>query len=542
MKGERFALSTDRSTKIGRHGRGVNLTLDEQLSLEHAEIYPRHDKFWIVDLQSHTGTFVNGLRLGDAPAQVDVGAVIEVGSTVLRVVDVRARARALGLLVAVGVPIFTTVLMMVWFATRPIVYTPELVSSAQVRQRVRVSERVPIPISFVRDQGVDHRGLWLRRVSDYDQDGVDELWLRFRNRDKVITFGDRGDWQIIGDLPMDCVEHDAADFPDQFCGGLMYVFRDGEYRPAGVDGIIAWVHPWQQISPGTENEQARYGPGRLQPYRMTLKNPDRLKGFLAERGIDEPIHYLVCGEGVAGLKAQVLTGAGEIKTLDYGCLGGLRLITQGSDELGSQKPQAFALTVTGYDALLRDVTAYLAGEPAGLFLDTREQALMKAFSGTPTNRVSVRVSFLADPEEGTLIAEERALEASRMLARSGLAVAASPPTAAVEIRHSGDGPGVADLNPPGCGELRVETLNWHCKLLRWCLPSRTFLTVRQVGCGSNQVLLRMPYAGGRYWGGDEYVEVSATVDAVGSGGQIDVLRARIAYRGKATSEGDDSPP
>jgi hypothetical protein len=542
MKGERFALPPDRSTKIGRHGRGVNLTQDEQLSLEHAEIYPRHDKFWIVDLQSHTGTFVNGLRLGDAPAQVDVGAVIEVGGTVLRVVDVRARTRAIGLLVALGVPLLTTVLMQLWFASRPIVYDPELVSSAAVRQRVRVSERVPVPIDFVRDQGVDHRGMWLRRVSDYDQDGVDELWLRYRNRDKVVTFGDRGDWQIIGDLPVGCVERDAPDFPDQACNGLLYQFHDGKYQPAGVDGIIAWAHPWKLLNPGRD-EPARYGPGRLQPYRMTLKNPERLKGFLVERGIDEPIHYLICGEGIAGLKAQVLTQNGEVETLDYGCLGGLRLITQGAgDELGSQKPQAFALTVTGYDALIRDVTAYLSGEPAGLFLDNRQQAVINAFTAAPTNRASVRVSFLADPVEGALIAEEGEQEPSRSLTRSGLAATAPLPTAAVEIRHPGDGPGVADLDPPGCGELRVETWSWHCKLLRWCLPGRTFLTVRQVGCGPDRVLVQVPYAGGRYWGGDAHVDVSATVDAVGGGGQIDVLRARIAYRGKTVPEGEDDPP
>jgi len=543
MKGERFPLPPDRSTKIGRHGRGVNLTLDEQLSLEHAEIYPRHDKFWIVDLQSHTGTFVNGLRLGDAPVQVDVGAVIEVGGTVLRVVDVRARTRALGLLVAVGVPLLTTMLMLVWFASQPVVYTPEIVTSSPVRQLVRVSERIPIPIDFVREQGVDERGMRLRRVSDYDQDGVDEIWLRFNNRDKVITFGDRGEWRIIGDLPIDCIERDAQDFPDQSCGGLLYVFRDGHYQPAGVDGIIAWVHPWQEISPASGDEAARFGPGQLQPYRMTLKNPERLKGFLLERGIDEPIHYLVCGEGVAGLKAQVLTEHGDLETLDYGCLGGLRLITQGADdELGSQKPQAFALTVTGYDALIRDVTTYLSGEPAGLFLDSRQQALIQAFSHTPTNRASVRVSFLADPAEGQLLAEEGDLEGSRMLARSGLAVAAPPPTAAVEIRHPGDGPGVAELDPPGCGELSVETWNWHCKLLRWCLPGRTFLTVRQVGCGANRVLVRVPYGGGRYWGGDEHVEVSASVDAVGGGGQVDVLRARIAYRNKTAPEEDAPAP
>ena len=64
----------------------------------------------------------------------------------------------------------------------------------------------------MRDYGLDHRALSLRRVSDFDGDAVDELWLGTHRGQLVVTFSERGEWVVLGDLPGDCVERSADAF------------------------------------------------------------------------------------------------------------------------------------------------------------------------------------------------------------------------------------------------------------------------------------------------------------------------------------------
>lgn len=538
MKGERFPLAPDRATRIGRASKGVPLTLDDQASLDHAEIYPRQGRFYIVDLESHSGTFVNGTRVADQPVEVVPGSVLEIGTSVIRVEDRSSGSRWIGLAVAIGVPVLTTLLMLAWFASRPVLYEPAFRTADPVHQRVRTSNVVPVPEDFVRDWGVDHRGLTLEKVTDHDQDEVDELWLGMGDRMLVVTFNDRGGWEILGNLPSGCLEHRAVDFPDLACDGMIWQFRDGRYQPSYLDGLIAWARPWLLENPAevAEGQEPRYLPGALQPYRMTLVLPDRLKGFLAARGVDEPIHYLICEEAVRGVRAQVLTEAGRLETLDYGCLGAVR-ISGPDDERGADKPQAFAFTVTGVQALADDLRTFLSGGPSGLFLNEEQRALVAAASGDPTSRAATRVTFLGESTEGRAVAPEGPLEGVRFPARSG-SVEGVRPVVAASIRSQG----VATLDPPGCSELQVETRGFHCKLLRWCTPGRTFLTVRQIGCGETRVLATMPYSGGVARGGDAHVDVVVRSDVVGARGQIDVLRTRVGYRVKDVQVGSASAP
>lgn len=527
MKGERFPLPRDRSTKIGRASRGVNLSLDDYASLDHAEIVPKGERFFINDLKSHTGTVVNGKRLGEDAVEFGVGAVVEVGQTVLQLVEIKPVNWAFGLVLALGIPIVITVVLLAVAAVQPIEYDPVLVAPQPVRQRVRTSEVVPISIDFVRDHGVDHRGLVLKRVTDFDGDGVDELWLAIPGRDLVVTFSDRGEWQSLGELPPDCQERTALDFPDQMCSGLVYQFQGGRYVQGRVEGVITWVRPWVTLAGGVEGEPPRMGPGRLEPYQMTLQYPERLRGFLEARGVKEPIHYLLCEETIAGMRAQVLTVGGDLKTLDYGCLGALRLVgTSSADPLGAEKPQAFAFTVTGFEALVDDITTFLSGSPEGMFLDDFSRALLQSFEARPQNRPGVRVMFLADAEEGPPIAPEEEMVGLRLLARSGVAAPVPPTEVAFSVRTAGR----ATRDVPGCSELEISTRAWNCKLVRWCLPGRDFVTVRQIGCGESRVLAQIPYRGGYVIGGDSHVDVAIAVESGGGSGQIDVLRTRVAYR------------
>jgi FHA domain len=539
MKGERFPLPPDRPTKIGRASRGVNLTMDEHASLDHAEITIKNDRFFITDLGSHSGTVVNGSRVGSEPVPLGVGSVIEVGQTVLRVVEARPTTQVYGLALAIAGPIALTIVVLGFLASRPILYDPALVATQPVRQRVRTSDVIPIPLDFVRTYGVDQRDTTLLRVTDFDGNGVDELWLGIPHHEVVVTFGDRGDWQVLGELPRDCVERTALDFPDELCNGLVYSFKEGKYQPAGIDGVVTWMRPWVVLNPDevARDKPPRYGPGDLQPYHLSLVYPERLKGFLEARGIHEPIHYLICEEAISGVRAQVLTVSGKIQTLDYGCLGGLRLTgTSPGDNLGSEKPQAFAFTVTGYQALVHDVTTFLSGSPEGLFLDAYGRNLVKHFSAVPATRPGLRISFLGDVADGPVAPPEEDLQGLRWLARSGVASSPPPRETAANVLT----PGRAVLDPPGCSKLEVQTHAWHCTLLKWCLPGRTFLTVRQTGCGRDEVIAEVPYRGGYVRGGDPSIQVAVAVDAVGSRGQIDVLRSRVAYR--VPPQDAESPP
>jgi FHA domain len=69
---------------LGRgFGNDVSLDRDEYVSTRHARIEPRRDGFWIQDVGSTNGTFVNGDRLTQ-PHRLQPGDLIRIGETDLR--------------------------------------------------------------------------------------------------------------------------------------------------------------------------------------------------------------------------------------------------------------------------------------------------------------------------------------------------------------------------------------------------------------------------------------------------------------------------
>ena len=79
--GKSFPLSAISS--IGRSLRSVVSIDDEFLSAEHALLSWRENTWWIEDLESKNGTFLNGVRIS-RPVPVSQGDTIEVGRVVLR--------------------------------------------------------------------------------------------------------------------------------------------------------------------------------------------------------------------------------------------------------------------------------------------------------------------------------------------------------------------------------------------------------------------------------------------------------------------------
>lgn len=78
---ERLSL-TRRVTTIGRAPFNDLVVDYEGVSRKHASIYREPDGFWITDLDSPHGTFVNGHRLGAEPRRLRNRDRIEVGAPV----------------------------------------------------------------------------------------------------------------------------------------------------------------------------------------------------------------------------------------------------------------------------------------------------------------------------------------------------------------------------------------------------------------------------------------------------------------------------
>ena len=68
-RSETFSLSS-RNT-LGRHPEQSVQVLDRVVSKQHAEIIFRDDQFWLCDLGSRNGTFVNGNRVDRPYALLD---------------------------------------------------------------------------------------------------------------------------------------------------------------------------------------------------------------------------------------------------------------------------------------------------------------------------------------------------------------------------------------------------------------------------------------------------------------------------------------
>ncbi len=80
-KGKRFELPDHEPQQIGRSSEALPL-LDQTISRRHAELTPDDGKWYIRDLESSNGTFVNGLRV-TKPRILQPGDQIRTGSTLI---------------------------------------------------------------------------------------------------------------------------------------------------------------------------------------------------------------------------------------------------------------------------------------------------------------------------------------------------------------------------------------------------------------------------------------------------------------------------
>lgn len=80
-KGRRFELPDDQPQLIGRSSEALALT-DNTVSRRHAELTPDNGRWWVRDLASQNGTYVNGVRITDR-VRLSEGDQVRTGSTVI---------------------------------------------------------------------------------------------------------------------------------------------------------------------------------------------------------------------------------------------------------------------------------------------------------------------------------------------------------------------------------------------------------------------------------------------------------------------------
>jgi pSer/pThr/pTyr-binding forkhead associated (FHA) protein len=78
-----YLLSDDRPTSIGRGAVNDVVVDEEHVSQQHARVFYRDAGFWVEDLQSTNGTYINGVRI-EGTMRLTTGDLLKIGAMILR--------------------------------------------------------------------------------------------------------------------------------------------------------------------------------------------------------------------------------------------------------------------------------------------------------------------------------------------------------------------------------------------------------------------------------------------------------------------------
>ncbi|MEO1716330.1 MAG: FHA domain-containing protein, partial [Planctomycetota bacterium] len=81
QKGKQFSLPDNEPQLIGRSSEALPIT-DNTVSRRHAELTPDGGSWYVRDLKSHNGTWVNGTQIASR-VKLRMGDQIRIGSTVI---------------------------------------------------------------------------------------------------------------------------------------------------------------------------------------------------------------------------------------------------------------------------------------------------------------------------------------------------------------------------------------------------------------------------------------------------------------------------
>jgi hypothetical protein len=545
--GEEFPIPHTEPLPVGRAAKGIQLT-DPLVSIHHAEVFYDPKRGYVVqDLKSATGTWVDEESVRGDSRPIGVGTRLRFGDTVFEVRPanstphwVRWIAASAGGLLVVALGVFAAQ----QFVEPPV---PELGCPDSGLVGAVGIKSLRVPPGFLRERGIVLSDLVCHRTTDEDDDGRVEAWLRHTDgREFVVAPSTAaGEWTLLGELPPHCTARGAetpGEFPILDCAGEEWMFVDGAYRYLRQEGVVVWYRELAAAEPEKPEEPTApvegEGPKEIElpgaltgAERAPIKvgrfalRGDRLGAFLSFRGVDRPIHYLICEEAFEGIAAQALMDDEGVSQLRIGCISDLRL-------LGSTpaKPIAIALTPAGRRALVDDVTTFYAGNPDGLFLDPRWEEVAEQIRAEPGFLVGAR-KLVGDTKESDAPPMSpfpdptRTVSAAHVLEPRDSRLSAAPIATSVSVLKEGD----ALVDPPGCAQLALHTEPF----VRYgfsSVLSRPFLTVQEVGCGDARTLATVGYTGGVTELDLEGLEARVVTEVSASARGLEISRARLSWR------------
>ena len=553
--GTRHEIPNDGVLAIGRSSRGLQL-LDPLVSIQHAEIsFSSRRGYVIEDLDSATGTWVDEEFIRKASRPIGVGTMLRFGDTVLEVRFKRTRPSCLPLLLLamVGTIGFLGLLIVVGLML------PERDERAWIEldEPVLVGEqrleRIPVDLRFIRARAVLAREISVKNVTDANQDGVSEIWIRLGEvGGAVITLDpeapEEGRWVILGEFPSGCIpEKDPppSQFPSLECGGYLMLMGEDGYTIDRQEGVVVYFRSPGKDAPKAPPEgkqgkgklpQSLFGglldrSGELEVGRFSLKNANQLAGFLSDRGLSAPVHYVICEDAFKGLVAQALLADGGIQPFEPGCIHELRL------EGAEGKPVAFALTSTGHEALIDDVTSFYGGNPDGLWLTRADRKIVDPLREDPGFLVG-GARLVADADDPDIpyfapVPDQplRGDDAHPLIYRDER-VAPAPRAWTALVYEQGRFELSTVENLGGCSKLRVETGAFEGGGWGRIFPS-TFMSIEEVGCGTQRTLKNIGYSminSVHTFQTSDQAQVRVVVEGGMSSRGAEVRRARITYR------------
>jgi hypothetical protein len=537
-RGDKVKLRRGSSLIFGR-GKEVFDLMDPMVATRHCAIVWDDDGFALEDLGSPNGTFIEGVDIGDRPVALRDGVSFVAGETVLRFQEERSLlpqwvywVALIALIVTFPAFLQLVVDWRMWDRMTPYLEAPNTVTGAFGVYGDGTGQMVNVPIDrcLAREWGTKGSDLRIRRVSDWDDDGISELWVEGPRWERLYTFDARGEWLLMGEFPLGCQNAPGEGFRDLRCGNQTYRFRHGlplwvgedrcargsnkgHYDLVSVDGVAVWV-----------SEPNDHRIPTAHPYQMGLHAKRELATWLGERGIDTPIHFLVCEDFYPGMSAQFMTSNGHIERMKPGCVNTVDI---GGGRAGqyASRPTAIAFTETGRRLLIEQLAVYLGGSTDGHFQSPSAARWWAEAATTPTWHSASFVTFQPSPTASARVFDPIAPERVTMEVQPfNRLVGQNVPgrLRAVDWRWSTGG---TVLQTP-CGRyVRIEPSGWRCGPP--CLRGTTFLSVSQVNGPqwslTYQDLHRRVLVG-------EDVEISVSVVAGPAGYVPQAMAASVAVR------------
>lgn len=376
-------LDPDRIVTIGR-GLGCTVRVTDPLvDFQHARLFwsPDVASFVVHDLGSAYGTFVDGQPLRSGVQRITAKSKLRLGDTEFEVHS-PGRLSTRGRVVVLSVMLLFMIALLAsqWEAVAPVDTSSPRVDLGPIRvtapQRYLGDQSLVLPPQFLWDHGISGQ-LSLAQVADHEwfEWAIPILVDDARDRLVILSFDTDGTILLLGDTPNGQIQSVSGGLPEIVADGITWRYEPesrngpvtrGRYRPVEQSGAVVWYRERPPPKPDEPRGLEELGP--LQVRRFAMKgDKNQISVFLRERGVNTPVHYIVCEGAFEGVRYQVLDDDGQAQLMAPACLDRLSL-DGGAAELDAV---AVALTPSGYYQLLDALMTFYAGEPEGLFLDPR---------------------------------------------------------------------------------------------------------------------------------------------------------------------------